>query len=51
MDGVVESENFQPGQGCTLIFQAATNLVAVLIFPTFSLVLRQKHVESAAYTS
>ena len=32
-DGVVKNESVQPGQGCTLIFQAATNLVAVLYFP------------------
>ena len=45
-NGVVENENVQPGQGCTLIFQAATKQVAVSYFLTTQregpCVLRQK---------
>lgn len=38
MDGVVENQNLALGvKGCTLIFQAATHLVAVVNSPTFSL--------------
>lgn len=43
MDGVVENQNLEPGQGCTLIFQAATNLVAMPILLTFSLSLRHEN--------
>lgn len=52
MDGVVENENLASGQGCSLIFQAATHLVAVLNFPTFSLrfTTRKDVKEGTVYT-